>query len=203
MSRRLNWHEIRAAYVEGGIVDAQRDAFSRTYPTQEEVATLYGVAVTSVRRRAGDERWLDLREAFQGEVEAQRRRSIIERRGDQSERLDDRGLSSAEAGLALVGMRLTWLIRRETVLPNGGARPEADRGVTVDARELTALGLAAKRFVDVKAQILGQSATSAEATVDELERELVVEDRRLAEELVAWIEQRQADEDADDLQDAV
>ena len=203
MSRRLNWHEIRAAYVEGAIVDSARDAFLRSYPTMDEIAVIYGVHVSSVRRRAAEQHWSEQRDAFQADVDAARRRSIIERRGDQSERLDDRGLSSAEAGLALVGMRLTWLIRRETVLPTGGQRPEQDRGVNVDARELTALGLAAKRFVDVKAQILGQTATSAEASVDELERELVVEDRRLAEELVAWIEQRQADEDAEDLQDVV
>ena len=197
MSKRFNWHIIRAAYIEGGIADETRDAFARIYPTLEEVATLHGASLFTVRNKAASEHWIEQREAFQIEVENARRRSIIERRGDQSERLDDRGLSSAEAGLALVGMRLTWLIQREQ------REQESQRGVNVDARELTALGLAAKRFVDVKAQILGQSATSAEATVDELERELVVEDRRLAEELVAWIEQRQADEDADDLQDAV
>lgn len=190
MSRRVNWPEVRAAYVQGHIVDAARDPFARSYPTMEEVATLHGVSETGVRRKAAEERWTELREDFQAEVERERRRWLVEERTRQSTGIDNRGLQSAEAGLALVGLRLTRLIRDQE------ARPVDARGAGLDARELAGLGLAAKRFIDVKAHVMGQPSTAPEDTLDELERRQRVEERRIAEELAAFIAERAAEEDA-------
>jgi len=186
--RRVNWTDLRAAYVEGHVVDPQRDPFARSYPTLEEVATLHGVGLTSVKRHSGEEKWLEQREAFQAEVERERRRWLVEQRAGRATAIDDRGLQSAEAGLGLIGMRLARLIRDQE------GRPVEARGAGIDARELAGLGLAAKRFIDVKAHVMGQPSTAPEETLDELERAARVEELRLAEELAAFIAARQEDE---------
>lgn len=189
--RRLNWHQIRAAYVEGHITDPQRDAFTRAWPTLNEVATIFGVSENTVRRRSSEEHWTDLREEFQAEVERGRRAWLIGDRIDRSTRVDDRGLQAAEGGLALVGMRLTALIH-----PRRG-QAEEQRGIGLDARELAALGLAAKRFIDVKAHVMGQPSTAPDETLDELERQERVETRKLAEDLAEFIASRRAEEAED------
>lgn len=189
--RRINWHELRGAYVHGSLIDAQRDPFGRSYPTLEEVATVHGVAPSSVNRRAAAEGWVELREDFQAEVERERRRHLIEERTGRSTRIDDRGLSAAEAGLALIGMRLTRLVNSQTEQPTDA------RGMGIDARELSGLGLAAKRFIDVKAHVMGQTATAPEESLDELERQQRVAERQVAEDLAAFIAERQAERAAD------
>lgn len=194
-ARRNDWPTLRAAYVEGHIIDPQRDPYSRAWPTLEEVSTLHGVAFNTVRRRAAQEGWTTQREEFQAEVERERRRWLIEQRVEQATRVDDRGLSSAEAGLALVGMRLTLILAQQQQLP----QPERGRGV--DGRELAGLGLAAKRFIDVKAHIMGQPATSPDETLDELERQERVETRSLAADLAAFLAERTAERAAEE-QDA-
>jgi hypothetical protein len=190
---RVNWPQVRAAYIEGHIIDPQRDAFTRAWPTLEEVAALHGIHHGTVEVRAAREKWLDQRQTFQTDVEQARRRWLVENRTERVSRIDDRGLSDAEAGLALVGMRLTHLLHAEQ------SQPETQRGRAVDARELSALGLAGKRFLDMKAQIMGQPLTAGEQTVDELERQARVEELKLAEELVAFIAERQAELEADEL----
>ena len=189
MSRsRRNWDEVRAAYVEGHIPDTSKP-FVRDWPTLPEIATLFGIRFATVEQRSGSEHWSDQREAFQADVEAARRRHVFEQRVEQSTRTDDRGLSNAEAGLGLVGMRLTYLLNGQAALAQN------ERGRGVDARELSALGLAGKRFLDMKAQILGQPLTAAEgASADAEEREARVADARLAEQLVAFIAERQAED---------
>lgn len=191
--RRVNWPDVRAAYVQGHVVDPQRDPFQRSYPTMDEVATVHGIGLTSVRRHAAAERWTELREDFQAEVEGERRRWLIDNRTRTATGIDTRGLQSAEAGLALIGMRLTRLINDQT------AKPAEARGGGLDARELAGLGLAAKRFIDVKAHVMGQPSTAPEDSLDELERAARVEERKIAEELAAFIEERRAEQEADGL----
>lgn len=192
MARRLPWDDMRAAYVMGHAVDPDRDPHRRSWPTLDEVATLHGANASHVRTRASAEDWTGQREQFQVETEAARRRWLIDDRAERATRVDDRGIQVAEAGLALVGTRLTRLIRTQDQL-------EADaRGTGIDARELAALGLSAKRFIDVKAHVMGQPSTAPEDTLDELERRQRVEERKLAEELAEFIAVRQAEEAADE-----
>lgn len=187
---KINWHEVRAAYVEGHVPNPAAEPFRRIYPTLDEVATLFGISIGLVTRHSGKERWLDQRAAFAAEVEQARRAHVMESRVAQVGRIDERGLSNAEAGLGLVSMRLTYLLRREQ------QTADADRGTRVDARELSTLGLAAKRFLDVKAQILGQPLTAVESA-DADERAQRVEERRLADDLMAFIAERRAEDAAE------
>lgn len=187
MPKNYPWDRIRATYIEGAAVDPDGQPFHRNWPTMEEVATLYGISYGTVRSRARKEKWTEQREAFVVEVEQQRRQWMVEQRAERSIRVDDRGLQVAEAGMALVGIRLTRLVNAEN------DRLDADRGQALDARELAGLGLAARRFLDVKAHVMGQSLL-AEEPLDALERRQVVEERKLADELARFIEERRAEE---------
>jgi hypothetical protein len=191
MARRLPWDEMRAAYVMGAAIDPDRDPHRRSWPTLDEVAQLFGASPGIVRTRSGNEGWVAQREQFQAESETARRRWLIEDRAERATRVDDRSLQVAEAGMALVGTRLTVIIRAQE-----GQVPDL-RGLTVDARELAALGLAAKRFVDVKAHVMGQPSTAPEDSLDELERRQRVEERKIADELAAFLEERRAEAAAD------
>ena len=86
--------------------------------------------------------------------------------------------------MALIGMRLTYLIGREQ------DKVPAARGERVDAPELAALGLAARRWLQVKAQVMGQPDVDA-PSVDAVERELAVSEAlvaaRLAEHLAEHV----------------
>lgn len=191
--RRVNWDELRASYVEGDVPDPGQNPFRRVYPTLEEVSVLHGVEFARVRQRSAQEGWVAQRERFQAEVEEARRRHLRDQKVEQTTRIDDRGLSNAEAGLGLVSMRLTFLLNAQTRLAH------AERGTGIDARELSTLGLAAKRFLDLKAQIMGQPSTADEGrTLDEIERAARLDDERVAEDLVRFIQQREAEDDEAD-----
>lgn len=192
MSRRiLPWDELRAGYVEGTAVDPDGDPTKRSWPSLDDVARLFGVNPTTVRKMSAKEHWADQREAFQIETERVRRQRLAEQRADQALRVDERGLDAAEAGMNLIGTRLGALIRAE---------PEnvADRGKSLDASELAALGLAAKRMLDVKAAVMGGGAATVIESLDELERQARVEEALLAAELAAHIASRRAEEAEDE-----
>ena len=189
---RKDWASARAAYVEGWVVDTERDVFLRNWPTFDEVATVHGISSATLHRRAAREGWVVQREEFQLDVDKARRQHLVEKRSEQVIRVDDRGLSNAEAGLGLIGMRLTFLLNQQSMLV------QMDRGKGVDARELAALGLAAKRFLDVKAQIMGQPLTALENGMEDEERRARLDERRLAEAMVAFIAER-ATEDLEPL----
>ena len=127
--------------------------------------------------------------------ERERRRHLSQQLAETAVRIDERGLASAETGLELVGTRLAYLLNEQTT------SLEAEQGRSVDARELAALGLAGKRFLEMKAHVLGQPLSAPGENVDELERQARIEDRRLAEALITFIAQRAADEAADEVDD--
>lgn len=172
MSTRPDWPAVRAAYVEGHATDPDADPNARTWPTLEEVAALHGVSYRAVAQHSSRERWPALREEFQRQVDEERRRLLAEDRGRKVASIDGRALTSADAGLALVGRRLGLLVRTETDRGN-------DAGKGVDAAELAALGLAARRWVQVKDMVIGKA-------VEDVPDEAVQErDQRVAEQVLA------------------
>lgn len=188
---RRNWREIRASYVEGLATDPDGDPSQRSWPTLQEVADLHGVSVSHMKHRAAKEKWTEARDEYQAELDALRRRTLLQERADRSVRVDDRALTASEAALSLVGIRLTRLVNLQRNMT-------ADqRGGGIDARELAQLGLATKRFVDVKAHVMGQPSTTPEAELDEMERRQRIEERNLAESMAAFIAERAAEAAAD------
>ena len=89
--------------------------------------------------------------------------------------------------MALIGMRLTHLIGREQ------EKAQPLRGERVDAPELAALGLAARRWLQVKAQVFGQPMLDA-PSIDEVERELAVSEALVAARLAAHLAEHVAAE---------
>lgn len=189
---RRPWPDIRAAYVEGVATDPDGDPSKRSWPTLEELSVTWGVPHSTMKHKSRAEGWVEQRETFQAELDAARRRTLIQERSDRAVRVDDRALTASEAALSLVGIRLTRLVRLQQAL---GADA---RGGGIDARELAQLGLATKRFVDVKAHVMGQPSTTPEAELDEMERAQRIEERKLAESMAAFIAERAAAAEADD-----
>lgn len=181
MADRYNWSEIRARYVEGTALDPDGDPTRRSWPSLTDVAAETGIGMTAIKRHARDEHWTEQRAAHQSELERNRRAALIAQRVEQATKVDAQGLTVAEAGMALVGVRLTHLVNRET--GNG-----AERGARIDGGELAALGLAARRWLQVKAAVMGQPEDLA-PTADEVERQFQIDEAmtaaRLAEHLAA------------------
>ena len=182
--KRPDWPSIRRAYVEGEAVDPDRDPNQRNWPSLAEVAVVFGLSEAALKVHSRKENWPGLRLEHQTDIDTARRRRLVEQRADQAAQLDRRALSNAEGGMALIGMRLTHLIGREQ------DKIPAARGERVDAPELAALGLAARRWLQVKAQVMGQPDVDA-PSVDAVERELAVSEAlvaaRLAEHLAEHV----------------
>lgn len=172
--RRIDWSAIRSAYIEGSARDPDGDPNERVWPTLRALAETYGVSPFTVDKRSAAENWTKQRERHQSDVERARRERLVQERASRASTIDSRGLSSAEAGLALVGHRLAFMLRRAQ------QQPADQAGADRNARELSSLALAAWRFVRVKDAVMGVPQPDEQADEATLERE-----QRLDEELLA------------------
>lgn len=183
---RVDWPRFRERYVCGVAEDQDGDPSLRSWPTLGEIAVLAGVSLATVNERSAKEGWTRLREDHQAEVEQERRRALVVEQAGRAASIDRRGLTVADAGLALVGQRLTFLVQRERGLaPN-------ERGRTVPAGELAALGLAARRWLQVKQAVMGQALDLDDETL--LERELALAERDVAARLAEHVARRDDDD---------
>lgn len=190
----FDWQAMQASYVEGTALDPDGDPGRRNWPTLAEVAETFGASHDRVRKRAAAAHWTELRERFQGEMDDARRRLLVEQRAGAAAGIDRRAMSAAEAGLALIGQRLTYLVTTETAKSR---QAPADVGKTVSATELANLGLAAKRWVQVKGEVMGQPAPEELADEAALERDLRVGESLLAARLAEHVAARALDVDED------
>lgn len=173
---RPDWYRLRSTYVEG--ITGPND--ERIWPTLEDIADTNGLAFQTVKAHSRQGAWQEERETFRAELDAERRRAIFEARKDQLVKMDERALSAAEGGLALVGTAITALVN--SVVRAQQANTTAPR---IDGRELSALGLAGKRFMEVKAQAVGQVVASEQETLDDIE----MAQRRVEAELAQRIQE--------------
>lgn len=183
---RPDWPAIRAHYVEGAAADPDGDPNARTWPTLAEVAALHGVSERATAQHSSREHWPAQREEFQRSVDDARRRALVEERATKVASVDKRGLTAADAGLALVGKRLEHLTRTEI-----GKGQDAGQGV--EAQELAALGLAARRWVQVKDAVIGKPSPDEMPDDATQERDQRVAEAVLAARLAEHRAQREAD----------
>lgn len=196
MTTRADWLTIRREYVEGRAENADADPLRRVWPTLEELATLHGLHVRTVERRSKNEQWGQQREQFRLDVERQARDRNARERAETIGTIDHRGLRASDAGLAMVGHRLAFLLRR------AGTQPPDGRGADLHARELATLGLAAWRFVRVKDAVLGTISLADEPDEATVEREQQLGEEMLAARLALRHAERLADEGDDERLDA-
>lgn len=183
--QRIDWTAVRASYVEGTAQDPDGDPTARSWPTLAEVAAYHGIAERTVDTRSMREGWVAQRDAFRADVERRRREALAEETAQKVGSIDRRGLTAADAGLALIGHRMTFLVRAEL------ARGQEAAGQGVVAQELAALGLAARRWVQVRDQVVGRPVLEEG---EDLERDLRVAEQVLAAKLA----QRRAGVQEDD-----
>lgn len=188
--RRIDWTVVRATYVEGVAHDPDGDPDARTWPTLAEVATLHGIGERAVASHSSAGHWPEARDEFQRDVDERRRRLVVEDRAKKVASVDKRGLTAADAGLALVGRRLEHITRAE--IARG-----VDAGAGVEARELAALGLAARRWVQVKDQVIGRPSPDDVPDDATQERDLRVAEAVLAAQLAEHRAARDADAEVD------
>lgn len=188
MANRHDWQTIRAHYVEGGTEGPDADPSKRVWPTLDDLALLYGVHPSTIYKRSAREHWPDQREQHQAQIDRERREALVRERGQRAASIDQRALSASEAGLALVGHRLGFVMAAQAQLEQG------HRGAGIDAREQSSLALAAWRWVRVKDAVLGTPTAGEEPTLDEMEREQRVEETMLAATLAARAAAREQDE---------
>lgn len=176
-----DWYALKARFVEG--VTGPND--ERIWPTLEDVAAVAGLREATVRDHSRQGAWAAAREDFRAELDGERRRAIFEARKDQLVKIDQRALTAAEGGIALVGRAITALV-------NAVAQAEANDTPRprIDGRELSALGLSAKRFMEVKAQAVGQVVASEEETLDEIEKAARMVEQGLAERIQQHLTRR-------------
>lgn len=173
---RPDWYRLRSTYVEG--ITGPQD--ERIWPTLEDIADTNGLSLQTVKAHSRTGGWQEEREAFRAELDAERRAAIFEGRKDQLVKIDERALSAAEGGIALVGTAITALVNAVVSAQKaGGTTPR------IDGRELSALGLAGKRFMEVKAAAVGQVVASERETLDDIEMAA----RRVEQELADRIQE--------------
>lgn len=187
-----DWTAIRAAYIEGRAENPDGDPTRRVWPTLDELAALHGVHSRTIRGRSAREQWPAQREQFQLDVERRAREQHAAARADAIASIDQRGLNASEAGLAMVGHRLSHLLR------TAQQQPATQRAADVHARELSTLGLAAWRFVRVKDAVLGTLSLADVPDDAAIEREQQLGEELLAAKVAMRHAERLAAESVDD-----
>lgn len=183
--QHIDWPTIRAAYIEGNATDPDGNPLDRAWPTQAEIAALHGISARAVATRSAREGWTAQREAHQAEVDRARREVLAQETAGKVTSIDRRALTSADAGLSLINQRMTFLVRAEI------ARGE-NAGQGVSAAELAALGLAGRRWLQVKDGVMGRGVGPEES--GDVERDLRVAEGVLAAKLAAHRAAREGDE---------
>jgi hypothetical protein len=187
-----DWPAIKAAYVEGRAQSMDGDPSERIWPTLGDVAEAFGVSPSRLGHKSAAEHWPEQREQFQTDVEQARRLLAVQERSAQSGNVDSQAMANTEGALALIGVRITHLVNGQRNLA------PADQGAAgVSSTELANLGLATRRWLQVRDMVMGRPA---EDFTDELtlERDLRVGEALVAAQLAAHVAARSAP-DVDDL----
>lgn len=183
----IDWPAVRAMYVEGTATNPDGDPNLRTWPTQDDCALAFGISRRALNARASREHWTAQRDEFQAEVDRLRRDALATETAEKVTSIDRRALTIADAGLSLLSHRVSFLVRGEI------AR-EQDAGKGVSATEMAALGLAARRWVQVRDAVIGKGAPVEDE--GDTERDLRVAEQVLAAKIAQHRAAREADDDA-------
>lgn len=202
-----NWTMIRNDYVEGVLRDNPRDEFDRVFPTYEQLAQKYGVALSTVRARGSRERWKNLKNQYAIDLAQSRQKKRANKLANAAVQFDDNTLKVGELGVTLVMSRLAEVAKEMQV--RNKLREDAlnrmDAGEHVDAKELRsavyhqemlALANAAEKFQSIGMRALGTSSevnnnvniqvgdTNVGNTVN-VSQELIRDDKERASALVS------------------
>lgn len=186
--QHIDWPLVRALYIEGRADNPDGDPLLRTWPTLADTALEFGISRRAVEQRASRDGWTAQRDDHQQEVDRRRRDALATESAGQVASIDRRGLANADAGLALVQHRMTFLVRAEL------ERADGQVGKGVSAAELAALGLAARRWVQVKDAVTGRGTAPEGDELDPTERDLLLAERMLAARFAEHRAAREADE---------
>jgi hypothetical protein len=97
-----DWASIRAAYVEGCVIDGKR----HEEPTLSQVAGIFKAAEGRVREVAGKEGWTQQRGMYRTKVEQARREQRADNMASKGAEFDSKVLEASEAAIALLRREL-------------------------------------------------------------------------------------------------
>jgi hypothetical protein len=182
----INWPAVRAMYVEGTATDPDGDPNLRTWPRQADVAAAFGISERAIATRSARDGWTAQRDEFQADVDRARREALVAETATKVTSIDRRALTIADAGLSLLSHRVTFLVKAEI-------DRQQDAGKGVSATEMAALGLAARRWVQVRDAVIGRGAPVDDE--GDTERDLRVAEQVLAAKIAQHRAARESDDD--------
>lgn len=172
---KYDWEVIRAQFVEGIPTKEDDPDSDREWVNLRELSERTGVAYQQIRARAAEERWTDLRSAYQLDLTRKRQKARIEKLGSESVEFDDQALNIAKIGMRLVGTRMGEIARdvtdrqklREQALFNrqqGYPIDYSDLRSAIHSTELERLGKSAQMFQEIGMRALGTNVERHEHT---------------------------------------
>lgn len=156
--RRYDWPGVRMVYVEGTV----NDAGERNFPSTRELGDLFDIPYNRVRERCAREHWVDLRSAYQANLEKVRQERRIDALSKEAADLDRMALQHAKTGMRLVGARMAEIAQevqeRQKLRASIEATPDI-YGPSLDAGEMNTLAAAVQRFYEIGQRALGEVPT--------------------------------------------
>ena len=164
---KFDWEPIRRSYIEGWDSDDAK-VQSRVFPTLQEVADHFGITSTRVREISARERWPARRKAYQYQAAVEGRKNRLTAMADQANDFDDKSLTVAKMGMAMVTTRLAEIAEelKNSKTRRENARVKQERGEFVERhelwsainyKELEGLAKASQTFQEVGRKALGVS----------------------------------------------
>lgn len=144
---RYNWDQIKTEYVEG-IVD---DSGNVHFPTLQELEDKYGMAGSTIRRRASKEDWATEKNMFQARLQQKKQEKKVEELARKAAEFDSEVLKVADA--AVKHIQGHFLAAQDRLRESRGREP-------MSLARLEALSKALERYQKVGRLALGEITES-------------------------------------------
>lgn len=167
-----DWPTIRTAYIEGV---QNPDGKGVSYLTLRQIAERFNVHPVKVRQTSSKERWPARRKAHQMEAAIAGRKERLAFMAEQATDFDDKSLSVAKMGMAMVTARLAEIAEelKHSKTRRENARIKMERGEPVERhelwsainyKELEGLSKASQTFQEVGRKAIGNDVDKVEIT---------------------------------------
>ena len=178
---KYDWPMAQRLFVEGILPEnADPTSESREYTTLKQLSDRLKIPYDTMRTRASEERWYDLRQDYMLRMSKARQAKRIAELSKESFEFDQNTLKVAKLGMGMITARMSEIARevqeqqrrRDNALKIAEAGYDIDPNdlkTVIDARELNTLSQAAVQW-----QLLGQKALGTDITRMEIQHDIQV-----------------------------